>query len=95
MGIRSHLSAGMVSLALLQAGGHADVLQLELGQFYFRGDYPTIYSGEYEAYLTESHEGPYQRPVSELHVDGIISDLDLGVNNNPELRFGSLNPPKI
>ena len=29
MGIRSHLSAGMVSLALLQAGGHADVLHRE------------------------------------------------------------------
>ena len=78
MVIRSHLTAGMVSLACVQAGAGADVLQLELGQFYFRGDYPTIYSGDYQSYLAESHEGPYQRPVSEIQVGAIMKDLDLG-----------------
>ena len=78
MSTRSLIATGLVSLAILQADAGADVLQLELGQFYFRGDYPTIYSGEFQEYLAESHEGPYQRPVSELHVGGIIADLDLG-----------------
>lgn len=76
MSTRSLVAVGLISLAVLQLRAGADVL--ELGQFYFRGEYPTIYSGEYEEYLAESFEGPYQRPVSEIHLGGIIEDFDLG-----------------
>ena len=78
MSSRSLLTVGLISMAVFHLPAGGDVLQMELGQFYFRGEYSTVYSGEYEEYLAVSHEGPYQRFVSDFHLGRLIEEQNLG-----------------
>ena len=92
-------AVGGVLLATTLFSGvcHGDVKTLDLGSFYFRGTFETIYEGDFTAYLAESTEGPYERSVSEVHLGRLAADLDLGAIvwlqlSGPNTQTSQVNP---
>lgn len=93
-----HATCGALLASTLLGGSvHAEVVELELGQFYFRGTFETIYQGDFEEYLVVTTEGPYDRFVSECHLGRLVEDFELGPIvwvqiTGPDTETSQVNP---